>query len=158
MNARDFEIFLHYDAWANRRLIETCGSFPGGAVPPEIADLLRQGLVQGRLWLTRLTGEEQPEVLQSATPADWRRAYAEFDGRFQAFIKSLVPIDMSRTVSFAEANRMPFHLSLPMAVSHVVFLQASLRENIILAMRQAGVVPPACDFMSFALESGVMRP
>ncbi len=146
MNARDFENFFVYDGWAMARLLEAAGKAP--AVPEGLFHLLSEGLAEDHAWLTRLTGDGMPMSAVCHEMAAARKAMDGMRDRFLKFFAALSPVEMGRTIAVQEGSRMPFHLSLPMALTHVVLLHAARREKVRASLQAAGLAVPATDFLA----------
>ncbi|OFW82850.1 MAG: hypothetical protein A2018_00410 [Alphaproteobacteria bacterium GWF2_58_20] len=156
MNARDFETLFLYDSWAMDRLLAAWQQNPQAV--PDMSKVLAEGLDQDLTWLVRLTGDTYPQAVSPSAFADMVRAIAEMSRRFADFFNAMSPVEMGRTISVHEHSRLPFHLSMPMALTHLVFLHATRRDRMAALLQEAGIAVPRMDFMAFVLERGEQKP
>ncbi len=147
-----------YNAWANRRTLDSLKNSPG------VAKALRAFvhlLTAEREWLLRLEENRDttgfdfwPEATRGACAAlleENREAYA-------ALLSRLAPEDLSRTAAYKNSKGVAYTTSYLDILTHVAFHSAYHRGQVASAVRDAGGAPAYTDFVGWQRETDAANP
>ena len=135
--------FRHH-AWADAALADAVAETPDPAALRATA----HALAADRVWHRWLTGAPVdvavwPDLdaagvraLLASTTADWR-----------AYLDGLAGADLSATVQYRNTRGEPFETATADVLDHVLLHAAHHRGQACAALRAAGAVPPALDFI-----------
>lgn len=139
--------FRHH-AWAGARLIEALETTSA----PDALRPFAHALAADQIWHRRLTGGPQADlaiwpaldaagcrVLYTETTADWRRL---LEG----------PFDLEAAVAYQNSRGAVFENRVGDVLDHVLMHAAHHRGQANVALRTAGAVPPALDFIVWVRE------
>jgi uncharacterized damage-inducible protein DinB len=125
-----FDMFAHYNAWANARLYEAARALPDadyradrGAFFKSVHGTLNHLLVTDRVWMHRFTGEGAPperlDMILFDALAALAQARVAQDARIVDYVTSLTPDALSGTISYRRVST-PDRMTQPLmpALAH----------------------------------------
>lgn len=151
---RDFRRLLAFDDWANTQVVEALRPYEAEA--SRAVAWLAHVMAAQRIWFARVTLTVPPfavypdlSLAAVATElrtghADWARHLDELDDR-----------DLARVVRYQNSSGQAFESTLGDILTHVMFHGQHHRAQCLTALRAAGGVPPAIDFI-VAARAGVL--
>lgn len=165
MDIAYFRTFARYNAWANRRLYDACGTLapeeymrPRASFFGSIHATLNHLLVGDRLWMGRLASRPAMEIrsldqilcadfasLRTAREAEDAGLIAFLDGRSDAWLDGALDY---RNMA-GEMHRDP----LRVVMAHVFNHQTHHRGQVHGLLSQTEVKPPSLDLLYFIRES-----
>lgn len=141
---------LHYDAVANRRLLDALRATP--EVENRALRVFAHLVASPRVWLLRMQGADasgqpiwpEPDLdalagLIDANEADYAR-----------FLDGMTPDELAAPVRYTNTERHTFETAVGDIVMHVVTHGAYHRGQVAAALRRADAAPPPTDFVRFA--------
>jgi uncharacterized damage-inducible protein DinB len=159
MTVDDFRVLYEYDAWANRRALDSCASLTPeqftrdlGSSFPSVRDTLAHTYGAQWLWFERWHGRV-PSALPSA--ADFpdlqslRDRWSELERNLAAFIDALTPAELQRVIKYKNTRGTPFEGPLEPMLAHVVNHSTYHRGQVVTLLRQLGAKPEATDLIAF---------
>jgi uncharacterized damage-inducible protein DinB len=164
-----FEMFAHYNRWANKRIYDAAQALPDadyradkGAFFRSLHGTLNHLLVTDQIWLRRFTGtgpvHTKLDTILYEDLASLRKARAAEDERIIGFIDGLTEHDLAGTFSYVPiTNPQPITQPLEPALAHFFNHQTHHRGQAhaivtSIAGKQAG---PVLDLVAFQRESGM---
>lgn len=143
--------WFDYDAWANARLLAALEAAPADV--PDARVMLAHVLVAQRLWRGRLRGDSPVgvNVFPDTPLADLPAEAAAASASWREFLAS-PEADLERRYSYKTIAGDAYESTLADIVRHVTNHGTHHRGQAARAMRQAGVAPPALDFIVFSRE------
>jgi uncharacterized damage-inducible protein DinB len=165
----NFEMFAHYNRWANKRIYDAAEALPDadyradkGAFFKSLHGTLNHLLLADQLWLRRFTGKgpvhTKLDTILHEDLAPLRKARVAEDERIIAFVDGLSERDLAQTFSYMPiTNPQPITQRYEPALIHFFNHQTHHRGQahaIITAVagKQAG---PVLDLVAFQRESGM---
>ncbi len=145
----DFRSLFRYTRWANDRMLDTMQAadpVPGRAVEL-LSHLLRaQDVWYGRIEKTAhatldLWADEDLAACAERAEASTRRWETVFDEG--------AAIDLDQSIAYTNSKGTSFETPLRNLLSHVVNHSTHHRAQIALVLREAGIAPPATDYIFF---------
>jgi uncharacterized damage-inducible protein DinB len=162
MTVDDVRTLYEYDAWANRRTLDSCA-----ALTPEqftrhiessfssVRDTLAHIYGAEWLWLERWHGRV-PTALPSASDfpdlQTLRARWTEFQRELSAFIDALTPAELQRVIKYKNTRGTPFEGPLEPMLVHVVNHGTYHRGQVVTLLRHLGAKPVATDLIAFHRE------
>ena len=147
-----------YNAWANTRVLDTAERLLPARFTAEVpgAGSLRDILVHIAsaqwTWLERWRGTSTPEPWDPAAFPDvatLRARWAEVEAQTAAYVASLSPPDLDRTVSYVNYAGETWAYSLHEQLLHQVNHATQHRSEAALLLTQAGLSPGGLDFLLY---------
>lgn len=162
MDVNDFRLLYEYNAWANRRTLDSCA----GLAPEQFTRDLHSSFPSVRDTLTHIYGAEWlwferwhgriPSALPSASEfadfASLQSRWTELETDLHAFIFSLTSTDLERLIKYKNTQGVPFEGPLWPMLQHVVNHSSYHRGQIATLLRQLGAKPVATDLIAFHRE------
>lgn len=164
MNCEDIRDLYRYNEWANERLalsalalsFEAFNEVRGGS-HPSLRDALAHIVASEWVWLERWGGANptEPPVWIDATDAvtlvdEMRRV----DAARAAYLAGLSDSELDVVLSFTFMSGKPGAHRLRDLLIHVANHSTYHRGQVASMLRQAGVVPPATDFVYYRADCG----
>jgi uncharacterized damage-inducible protein DinB len=149
--AADIAALFQYTRWANDRVLATLQS---ADAPPERARELFSHLLRTQdVWYGRVAGTDHAELDFWATdplPACAERLDAS-TRRWQTVLDERAGA-LDQPISYANSSGTPFETPLRDICTHVVNHGTHHRAQIALTLREAGIEPPATDYIYYLRE------
>ncbi len=164
MDVGTFAALYDYHRWANRRLFDAAAAL-GDAVTRDMGKQFSCATVLGLLthlygadfnWLRRWKAQEPGPILGDGdTPglAELRRRWDPLEEEQRAFVASLTPADLMRTVLLKTAIRpdRPVQFPLCVALQHVANHGTHHRSEIATMLTMLSGAPPGTDLAIYHL-------
>ncbi|HMP01540.1 MAG TPA: DinB family protein [Gemmatales bacterium] len=150
----DWPRLFRYDHWATRTLLEYMRPL---TVPDRPRQLLAHLLAAQAVWLGRI--EAHPEatpVWPDLTLAESATLLDQLEPRLRHLSEQLTESECKRIVTYTNTKGESFQNSVADILQHVLFHGMHHRGQIATHLRQAGLEPPATDFI-FAIRAGSVR-
>jgi uncharacterized damage-inducible protein DinB len=147
--AADFEKLFGYTRWARERVLDALQS--ADAAPERAVELLSHTLRAQDMWYGRI------EKTDHATLDLWadedlgacaERAAASAR-RWDAVLAERAANDLDQPIAYTNSKGTHFETPLRDLLSHVVNHGTHHRAQIALVLREAGIAPPATDYIFF---------
>ena len=144
---------FRYTRWANARIVEALSetsileSEPLRRARALLSHLLRSQVV----WLGRVQGTEAAQLpFWDEDPLDECARRSEASSRdWLAFLRGCSKADLARPVHYQNSKGKPFATDLQDIAAHVVNHSTHHRAQIALLLREAGLEPPATDYIFY---------
>jgi len=162
-----FEMLAAYNAWANERLYAAAAALAEedyradhGAFFGSVHGTLNHLLVGDRVWMHRFTGEgPNPTALDAILHDDFlalRSARKAEDARIVAYVSSLAPSELDRTVRYRTISA-PAEIEqrLDFALLHVFNHQTHHRGQVHCLLTRITDEAPSLDLIAFQRASGM---
>lgn len=148
----DWQREFRYDQWATGVLLDYMLKQP--SLPNRSRQLLAHLLAAAEIWLNRLEGEPRHfEVWpDDSLPACAVRRQHLVE-RFGRYLANLSAAEAARVVTYKNTKGESFQNAAADILRHVLFHGMYHRGQIATHLRQAGLEPPATDFI-FAVREG----
>jgi uncharacterized damage-inducible protein DinB len=162
-----FEMLAGYNAWANRRLYDAAAALPDadyradhGAFFGSVHGTLNHLLVGDRIWMHRFTGEgPSPTRLDAILHEDFatlRAAREVEDARIVAFVASLEPGDLDRTIRYRLiSNPADIEQQLSPALVHFFNHQTHHRGQVHCLLTRITDAAPSLDLILYQRQTGI---
>ena len=150
----EFAMLLQYTRWAHTRVLDTLRA--ADAVPERILELMSHLLRTQDVWYGRVAGTEHADLDFWAVDdleACVERAEASTD-RWDALLDERGPEGLDQPVSYTNSSGTAFETPLRDILLHLVNHGTHHRAQIALLLREAGIAPPATDYIYFVRENG----
>ena len=143
---RDGQRLLAFDDWANTQVLRAL--VPLEADVPAGVAWMAHIMAAKRLWYARVTLSTppfgvNPDLTLAAVDQQLREAREEW----ARYLDDLTDDDLDRDVRYANLKGEPFHSTLGEIVTHLALHGQHHRGQCLAAIRQAGVTPPAIDYI-----------
>jgi uncharacterized damage-inducible protein DinB len=162
MNADDFKSLFQYNAWANRRTVEACGTLSPAQFTRDlessfrsVRDTLVHIMAVERVWLKRWKLAWDGSFLKAPDFPDVdsvRAAWVPIERELLAFADELSDQDTKRIVPHKNLAGAEFQMPLWELMQHLVNHGTYHRGQITTLIRQAGGKPSGTDLVSFYRE------
>jgi uncharacterized damage-inducible protein DinB len=162
MDTDDFRVLFEYNAWANRRTLESCAALAPGQFLQDmkssfssIRDTLAHIYAAQFIWLERWN-RRTPSALP--TPADFPDQQAiggrlaEMDRSLIAFVSNLDGDTLLKTIDFRLLNGTPMSSVLAPMLQHVANHSTYHRGQIATMLRQLGTKALSTDLIAYHRE------
>lgn len=135
-------------AWADRRVLE---ALRGAAAPdPRAIELFAHVLGAEHVWLARLSGAPAEVPVWPRIVLDECERLADANrARLDAFLESLGPDDLTRSVAYTNSAGQPFTTAIEDILLHVAMHGSYHRGQIAWLLRQGGDTPAPTDVIGF---------
>jgi uncharacterized damage-inducible protein DinB len=162
-----FEMLAGYNEWANRRLYDAAAGLADadyradhGAFFGSVQGTLNHLLVGDRVWMHRFTGEGPlPTRLDEILYENFdglRAAREAEDERITAYIDSLAPSDLDRTIRYRTiSNPADIEQELKLALLHVFNHQTHHRGQVHCLLTRITDAAPSLDLILYQRQVGV---
>jgi uncharacterized damage-inducible protein DinB len=146
--AAHFERMWKFEAWANRRALESIAQL---GEPAECLRLFGHILAAQRAWLTRLEGGDSSQVELFPTPTleECEAGLAEMDRQGLAYLAGLGDDALDREIIYTNQTGKAFRNPPRDILTHLVMHSHYHRGQIAILVRQAGAMPAVTDFIAF---------
>lgn len=162
MNAEDFRLLYDYNAWANRRTLESCAALTPeqftrdlGSSFRSVRDTLAHVFLVEHLWLERWHGRSPggyPPSTDFPDLASVRSRWAEIERDLLDYIASLQPEDVQRVMHYQTTTGAAQAQPLWQMLQHMVNHGSYHRGQVATLLRQCGVKPIPTDLIVFYRE------
>jgi len=162
MNAEDFKSLFQYNAWANRRTVEACGTLAPAQFARDlessfrsVRDTLVHIMAVERVWLERWKLAWDGSFLKAPDFPDVdsvRAAWVPIERELLAFVDGLSDQDTKRIVPHKNLAGAEFQMPLWELMQHLVNHGTYHRGQITTLIRQAGGKPSGTDLVGFYRE------
>jgi uncharacterized damage-inducible protein DinB len=150
----DLVRLFRYDHWANRALLGCLEAQP--VVPKRPRQLLAHLIAAQRVWLYRIKNIADPiNVWPDDSLEDCQQAAEEMNKRWLSYALSLTAEEEQRAVAYQKSQGRRFTNKVADIIQHVLFHGAYHRGQIATHLRQAGLTPPATDYILAVREGKV---
>ena len=152
--AHYFRQLLNYDAWANRKVIE---SFREVTNPPKRSiRLLAHVIAAEHVWLSRLRGKQQPfPVWPEFTLEQCTEQVDEVAGLWWSYFDGL-PVVLTESVTYKNSKGESWTSTVCDILTHVFMHSTYHRGQIATNMREHGYTPAYTDFIH-AVRQGLLE-
>ena len=162
MDVNDFRLLYEYNAWANRRTLDSCMALTAEQFTRDlhssfssVRDTLAHIYGAEWIWLERWHGRV-PSALPSpkdfADFASLQGRWTELETAMHTFVFSLTSTDLERLIKYKNTQGVPFEGPLWPMLQHVVNHSSYHRGQIVTLLRQLGAKPIATDLIAFHRE------
>ncbi len=150
--ADEFITLFRYNHWASARVLETMQSADGE--PTRAVELFSHLLRAQDVWYGRVEGTDHADLDLWATDALPACADRLNDSarRWQMVFDERTGSDLDQPVSYTNSKGIAFETPLRDILTHVVNHGTHHRAQIALVLREAGVAPPATDYIFYVRE------
>ena len=162
MNVEDFVLLYDFNAWANRRTLESCASLTApqfvqdlGSSFPSIRDTLAHLMLVEWLWLERWHNrapDKYPPAADFPNLASVRAHWAEIERNLLDYIAALKPEELQRVVHHKTMAGVPQAQPLWQMLQHLVNHGSYHRGQIATMLRQLQAKPVGTDLIAFYRE------
>jgi uncharacterized damage-inducible protein DinB len=162
MNAEEFRTLYEYNAWANRRVMESCARLNADQFTRDLVssfhsvrDTLAHILGAEWLWLERWHGRSHSSLLFAGDFSDLsaiRARWAEVERDLTDFVASLTDDDVSRVYEYKTTEGVPYASPAWQMLQHVVNHGTYHRGQIATMLRQLGNKSQSTDLILFYRE------
>jgi uncharacterized damage-inducible protein DinB len=162
MDAADLRVLFEYNAWANRRTLESCAAL----TPEQFLQDMKSSFASVRDTLAHIYGAQfvwlerwnrrVPEALPAA--ADFpnyesiRARLTEIDQSLIGYVSSLRNDDLSKSIDFKLLNGTPMSGALAPMLQHVANHGTYHRGQIATMLRQLGAKGVSTDLIAYHRE------
>ncbi len=154
MSLERFRRELSYDDWANREVLRHLQR--ESSPPPNCVGWFSHVLGAQSEWLARLQGGRSAlAVWPRLTLDELEPSVARLRESWAAYLEQLTPADLPRSIAYVNSKGEPFESRIEDVLTHVLLHGAYHRGQIASALREAGLTPPATDYI-LATRSGVI--
>ncbi|MFB6099177.1 MAG: DinB family protein [Salinibacter sp.] len=140
---------FRYTRWAHDRVLDTMQS--ADDVPGRAVELFGHLLRAQDIWYGRVAGTDHADL--DLWAADDLSACAErleaSTGRWRELLDGWAADDLDRSVAYTNSKGTRFETSRRDILNHVVNHGTHHRAQIALVLREAGIAPPATDYIFF---------
>lgn len=161
MRSTDIQLLFAYNAWANRRLLDTAeqlstAQFVGTIIVPHLgsARMILVHLLDAEWgWRLRLQDLPDPGPLVDAqfpTLATLRSYWEAEQVELQAFLASLTDADMDRVIRYGVEGRQRVRVMWH-CLAHIVTHSAQHRSELAATLTELGYSPGDLDFSDYML-------
>lgn len=163
---RHFQMFAHYNRWANGRVYDACGELSDeeyraerGAFFGSAHRTLNHLLATDRIWMKRITGDgDAPSTLDAVLFEDFgalREARTEEDQRLIDFINGLGDEQISRSFTYTPISN-PVTITQPLGsiLAHVFNHQTHHRGQVHSILTSLGKPSLVLDLIYFLRAEG----
>lgn len=156
-NAAYFVDLMRYTAWANARVINTMHASDG--VPDRARTLMSHLLRSQAVWLDRINGADASVDFWATDTLDaCETRVVEQTRRWRELLESRTPNDLDAVVSYENSKGEAFETPLRAITTHVVNHATHHRAQIALLLRDAGIEPPATDYIFYVRRGAPVNP
>ncbi len=162
MDNNDFRLLYDFNAWANRRTLDTCSSLAPeqftrdlGSSFHSLRDTLAHIYGAEWIWLERWQGRVAAGLPSAADFPDFesiRKRLTEMDSTLVDYVAGLSTEDVQRVVQFKTTAGVAFSQPLWQCLQHVANHGSYHRGQIATMLRQLGAKPIATDLIFFYRE------
>lgn len=166
MIADHYRVFARYNAWANRRLYDSCLTLPPGEAERSrpsffgsIVATLNHLLVADRIWFGRIEGVDYgarrlDEILYAALEPLYA-AREDFDAHIIAVTDAWDDRRLMQPLRYTTTTGAAFEQPLHQVMAHVFNHQTHHRGQVHDMLSQcAGIAPPPLDLLYYLRETG----
>jgi uncharacterized damage-inducible protein DinB len=148
----DLAGLLRYDAWANRRVLE---SLEQPQTPAKAVELFAHILAAQEIWLSRLGGlDSSPiEIWPALTVADCGPRQRRLDHALGDYLRMLSPEGLDQPIDYRTTAGKQFRNTPRQILTHVMFHGQHHRGQIAACLRDAGAAPAVTDMIAHFRES-----
>jgi uncharacterized damage-inducible protein DinB len=141
-----------YDAWANRRVLE---SLKQPETPPRAIELFAHILAAQEIWLARLAGMDssQIEVWPALTLADCEEGQRRLERALAEYVRGLSDEALEQPVDYRTKAGKEYRNTPRQILTHVVFHGQHHRGQIAACLSDAGVTPVSTDLIAHLREA-----
>jgi len=146
----NFLTLVHYNAWANRRVVAMLEVLSDEDVARPL-HLLSHLLRAERVWLGRLRGTPDAALPLWETDAlgVCRERITANTAAFEAALSDIGAFDPSTTISYTTTQGAPYRTPVRDILSHVFNHSTHHRGQIALLVREAGQTPHPLDYIAY---------
>jgi len=151
--AADFRSLFRYTHWANDRVLDTMQA--ADMVPERAVELLSHLLRTQDVWYGRIEKTDHADLDFWATEdlaACAERAEASAR-RWDTGLDAWTAEDLDRSIGYTNSKGTRFETPRRDLLSHVVNHSTHHRAQIALVLREAGIAPPATDYIFFVRDA-----
>ena len=152
-------LLYNFNAWANRRLLETCGALSNeqftrnlGSSFGSVRDTLAHILGAEWVWLERWNGRSPTALLPADQFPDLeslRRRWSESEHELLGFVAGLSAADLVRLYDYRTTKGAPSTNPLWQMLQHLINHGTYHRGQVTAMLRQVGGQPRATDFLRY---------
>jgi len=146
---KHFLDLLHYDVWANRRLLITITE--NGITSDRILSIMSHVLSAQLIWLNRIVGLGTAPfpVWEKYNLVELESMTEESNERWLKFISEYKLETFDEIIRYQNTGGTNFENSLQDIITHVLNHSAHHRGQLAMLLRDEGIDPPANDFIIF---------
>jgi uncharacterized damage-inducible protein DinB len=162
MTPEDCRLLFEYNAWANRRILDSCDALPEDQFTqnlrssfPSVRETLAHIAAAQWIWTERWHGNSPtapPDWYKAAGRAALREKLVELDRNLIEFISRLGPADLERVTEYRNMSGQPSAQPLWQPLQHLANHGTYHRGQIVTMLRQLGAVAPHTDLIVFYRE------
>lgn len=151
-----------YDAWANRRMLDTCAALSQeqftrdlGSSFRSVRDTLAHIMGAEWLWLERFHGRSHasiPSADQYPDLASLRTRWTQFESELLSYVNGLSIADLERSFDYKDTKGTPHSNLLWQTLQHLANHGTYHRGQVTTLLRQLGAKPISTDMIGFYRE------
>ena len=149
----DFRSLFRYTRWANDRVLRAMRA--ADPVPKRAVELLSHLLRAQDVWFGRIEKTDHATLdlwVDESLAACAERAEAS-TRRWKTVLDGRAATDLDRSIPYTNSKGTHFETPLRDLLSHVVNHSTHHRAQIALVLREAGIAPPATDYIFFVRDA-----
>ena len=149
----DFRSLFRYTRWANDRVLRAMQA--ADPAPKRAVELLSHLLRAQDVWFGRIEKTDHATLdlwVDESLAACAERAEASAQ-RWQTVLDGRAATDLDQPVAYTNSKGTHFETPLRDLLSHVVNHSTHHRAQIALVLREAGIAPPATDYIFFVRDA-----
>jgi uncharacterized damage-inducible protein DinB len=149
----DFRSLFRYTRWANDRVLHTMRSTD--APPARAVELFSHLLRAQDVWFGRIEKTDHATLdlwVDESLAACAERAEAS-TRRWKTVLDGRTAPDLDQPIAYTNSKGTHFETPLRDLLSHVVNHSTHHRAQIALVLREAGIAPPATDYIFFVRDA-----
>ena len=149
----DFRSLFRYTRWANDRVLRAMQA--ADPVPKRAVELFSHLLRAQDVWFGRIEKTDHATLdlwVDESLAACAERAEAS-TRRWQSVLDGLAATDLDQPIAYTNSKGTHFETPLRNLLSHVVNHSTHHRAQIALVLREAGIAPPATDYIFFVRDA-----
>lgn len=145
----DFRSLFRYTRWANDRVLDTMQA--ADPVPERTVELLSHLLRAQDVWYGRIekTDHATLDLWADEDLAACAERAEDSTRRWKAVLSDRAAPDLDQSIAYTNSKGTSFETPLRDLLSHVVNHSTHHRAQIALVLREAGIAPPATDYIFF---------
>lgn len=151
-----FRTLQRYETWANDLALASLESVPqaarGGTQFVRAVQVLAHNQLARKVWLARINGrtEKVDDWFPQWPIADLRKACAEADAAWSAFLADLKDADLARAIRYSSSEGTGYESTLAEIMTHVYNHSTYHRGQIARLVSEAGGKRAASDFIGMS--------
>ncbi len=145
-----FTKMIHYTSWADRLCLD---SFQKQKPPDKALLIFSHSIVCGVLWYDRVIGRPSVYPLWETIPIEKLRTISETSiADWLNLLEKKTDADLQEPISYKNTSGISYTTSLHDILTHAFNHATHHRGQVVVLMREAGIVPPGTDYILYIRE------